>query len=77
MSNDCFIGWSDGGGNCCCNCKYHIKDFHHCTTVKERTECVCSNHKGWICMPPETEKAFSGWAEHGMCEMHRRIISEP
>lgn len=63
----------DNGGRCCCNCKYHIEDFTHCctTTKKEgETGCICGAHKGWICMPPETDQAYSGWKEHSLCEMH-------
>lgn len=58
-------------GRCCCNCIYHIEDLHHCTTVKRQAgeKCVCSKHKGWICMS-EDGKAHSGWTEHGMCEIH-------
>jgi hypothetical protein len=40
-------------GRCCCNCRYHIQDNMHCTTV----------------VAPQ-QLAFSGWTEHGMCEMH-------
>lgn len=57
---------------CCCTCKNHIRDFHHCTTVQMRPmgKCVCSQPKGWICMPPEFDgAAYSGWTEHGICEM--------
>ena len=64
-------------GACCCNCSNHIEDFHHCTTKKDKVsnECVCSEHKGWICfLPPLDDKgvgrAYSGWSEHGMCELH-------
>lgn len=67
-------------GHCCCNCKYHIEDFYHCTTVTRDEKlrlsddnCVCNIHKGWICMPQHLEgigRAHSGWEEHGMCEMH-------
>jgi hypothetical protein len=63
----------NGKGQCCCNCRYHIEDFHHCRTYKDKgpiTQCVCSMHKGWICMPPESSGASSDWAEHGRCEMH-------
>ena len=71
-------------GMCCCTCRHHIRDFHHCTTVQSRPQdkCVCSQPKGWICMPPELEAAFSGWTEHGLCEMHeeqpgaRRLADE-
>jgi hypothetical protein len=61
-------------GRCCCNCRYHIQDNMHCTTVVAPRCCVCGIQKGWICMPPEfqgeQQLAFSGWTEHGMCEMH-------
>ena len=54
---------------CCCTCRYHHEDFHHCTTTKDRgNRCVCSDHKGWICMG--LERAHSGWSAHGMCELH-------
>lgn len=67
------------GGRCCCNCKHHIEDLHHCTTNpalrEEKKGCICSEHKGWICLAPEMFEerrggAYSGWPEHGMCEMH-------
>src|ERR1035437_7335406 len=69
------------GGRCCCNCAYHIEDFEHCTTNptlrEEKHGCICSIHKGWICMAPEFERgAFSGWPEHGMCEMHEFKVKE-
>lgn len=71
MDKDCCIPeWK----RCCCNCKHHLADFHHCTTSKalreEKKTCVCSIQKGWICAAPEFEGVFSGWTEHGMCEMH-------
>lgn len=70
----------DWNGRCCCNCVHHIEDFHHCVTAwdlrKEHGGCVCSVHKGWICMPPEFEgAAYSGWVEHGMCGMHELKVS--
>ena len=65
-------------GDCCCNCVHHIEDFHHCTTSWKLREnkggCVCSVHKGWICNPDE-DTAYSGWSEHGMCEMHELKVS--
>jgi hypothetical protein len=72
--NKCFIGYSAENGNttgaCCCNCKFHLKDFLHCTTVKrDEPECVCNTPKGWICVGLE-DRAYSGWSEHSMCEMH-------
>ena len=56
-------------GSCCCGCMYHVEDFHHCTTVEGSDHCVCSEHKGWICMPPDSPGAHSGWGEHGLCEL--------
>lgn len=59
-------------GMCCCICKFHLKDFYHCTTVeyKEREGCVCSTQKGWVCSPPEFSGVYSNWPEHGLCEMY-------
>lgn len=62
-------------GRCCCNCKSHLEDFHHCTTVSDRKPgtCFCNDHKGWICMGMLGDsKAHSGWSEHGICEMHEK-----
>lgn len=61
--------------SCCCTCRYHVRDYHHCTTSKELRErfggCVCTIPKGWVCLAPETDGrgVYSGWTEHGMCEM--------
>lgn len=60
--------------SCCCNCANHLEDFHHCaTTSRDENECVCSNHKGWVCCPPMESDGkkivYSGWSEHGMCEL--------
>ena len=73
--NFCDKGWHNG--DCCCNCANHIEDFYHCTTVerKEGEGCVCSKHKGWICLVSfdgEKTIAHSNWAEHGFCELHVR-----
>jgi hypothetical protein len=74
-SSDCDKGHR---GDCCCNCKNHLKDFYHCTTSpkpENKKGCVCSVQKGWICLisfEGETPMAHSGWGEHGMCEMHSR-----
>lgn len=64
-------------GRCCCSCRYHIKDFHHCATINRAdfadSDCVCSTQKGWICAPAEMERAWSGWSEHGLCELHDKV----
>ena len=84
----CFKGWADGNasGACCCNCRYHKEDFHHCTTmdrvahavendVPAPVGCVCSLHKGWLCtgMVGEGGGIHSGWSDHGMCEIHQHV----
>jgi hypothetical protein len=72
---------------CCCKCKYHIEDFYHCTTampLRDEIEklvggshCICSMHKGWICMPPWGHEAYSGWVEHSIgCEMYEEKTVE-
>lgn len=62
-------------GRCCCNCRFHLRDHHHCTTAGDdikpaANDCKCSVPKGWVCAPPEFPVVYSGWSEHGMCEMH-------
>lgn len=69
MANDCCK--EEMHGRCCCNCRYHLKDNMHCTTVADRQgECVCKIQKGWVCAAPEFGVVYSGWGEHGMCECH-------
>ena len=60
------------GHACCCNCQHRLKDYTHCTTVPGRQpgECLCGTLKGFICNIPEYDGAFSGWSEHGECELH-------
>jgi hypothetical protein len=60
---------------CCCNCIFRIQDFHHCTTFPGRQpgECHCDKPKGWICTGELSQggtRVYSGWSEHGECEMH-------
>ena len=64
MTDECMLAseWK----SCCCNCRYHIKDFSHPCTDGESI----MRQRGWICAAPEMEGMFSGWSEHGMCEMH-------
>jgi hypothetical protein len=65
-------------GSCCCTCKHRLTDYHHCTTTgpvgtKEAGSdgCVCSKPRGFICYIPEMDgRAYSGWGEHGLCELH-------
>lgn len=80
MNNKCDKGWHNG--ECCCNCKNHYKDMHHCNTEpkpldydKNNHKCVCSIQKGWICLisfEGERPHAYSGWGEHGYCEFYKK-----
>ena len=61
---------------CCCNCKHHVRDYHHCTTaaplMRGAKGCVCNDPKGWICTG--TDRAHSGWPEHSIgCEMYSAV----
>ena len=67
---------------CCCKCEWHIEDFYHCTTampLRDAIEklvggshCICSMHKGWICLCAEEGRAYSDWPEHsGGCELYK------
>lgn len=71
MSEECCIGEWQG---CCCKCQWHEEDFEHCTTNPalrdENGTCICNIHKGWICQIPG-DHSFSGWPEHGYCEMFK------
>lgn len=53
-------------GYCCCSCRYHMADHSHPLTDGGNVLV----RRGWICHPPEFGFAFSGWSEHGLCEMH-------
>ena len=61
--------WQDslpGLGECCCNCQYRLEDYSHATTDGGRV----TRLRGYICSPPLLpKKSFSGWTEHGGCEM--------
>ena len=61
--------WRDGC--CCCNCQNHIKDMSHPYTDGKAP----NEQRGWICLIPKMSNnpkpiAFSGWSEHGFCELH-------
>ena len=68
---------------CCCNCKKHLQDNHHCTLDTELRAkeggCVCSIKKGWVCIGLWVEgdgqgRVHSGWPEHSCgCEMYDPI----
>lgn len=34
-----------------------------------------SHVRGYVCDPPELEGVFSGWSEHGMCEMWEEVLT--
>jgi hypothetical protein len=86
VSEDCLL--TSRWKKCCCNCRYHLRDYHHCTTITPQLKaelgggCVCSVPKGWICSvgahdPYGETRMYSGWTEHGICELHwERMIPE-
>lgn len=45
--------------------------------------CICSRPRGYICAAGiaygENGRVYSGWSEHGMCELHEKkaVISSP
>lgn len=68
--------------SCCCTCQYRLTDHYHCTTAsemrKEKGGCVCGTFKGYVCAAPEMPVVYSGWSEHGMCEMWtQRDVTSP
>lgn len=60
---------------CCCQCRYRLTDYHHCSTSptlrRQTTHCVCGVMRGYICQPSGFDgKAHSHWPEHSVgCEM--------
>jgi hypothetical protein len=57
---------------CCCLCRYHVADHSHPGTdggsILEQRGWVCTVFLTW----PDGDdppKVFSGWHEHGLCEM--------
>lgn len=87
MSQHCYLG-TEPLFQCCCNCKHHWPDNHHCTTKpalrkKMDNKCICSVQKGWICVGMRMEDGgkgavHSGWPKHSIgCEMYQPIIIKP
>jgi len=76
MSEECQKAEHNG---CCCNCKFHAVDLEHCVTNPTLRKHVghCSTPKGYACtvQMQETGKIFSGWSQHGLCEMFYRKVS--
>ncbi len=58
---------------CCHNCRYHAPDMSHPCTDGIRM----SEQRGWVCLAPEFDVVFSGWPEHGICEMWDGVIVAP
>ena len=79
-----WCGLKDRWKACCCNCKYHVRDYHHCATTGQKDgKCVCSQLRGFaciVCLDPalsDSPRIHSGWSEHGMCELHEPREKEP
>ena len=87
----CQIDQDPGRGDCCCNCAYHIEDLEHCASLTQREarkiisqagyqwKCICTTHKGWICLLPSAmfndgiQRAHADWPMHGNCELHQKV----
>lgn len=55
---------NDFHGRCCCNCEHRLTDYSHpCSNGGS-----CLDERGYICYVDGM--AFSGWHEHGLCELH-------
>lgn len=58
-------------GECCCICRYHLRDIHHPSTDVPRE--LWFEHKGWVCaaflIDRERPSVCSGWTNHGLCEL--------
>jgi hypothetical protein len=57
---------------CCCVCEHRHSVYWHCTTKpdKEDGKCCCKEQKGWACIPPDSERVYDCWPEHGVgCEL--------
>lgn len=75
-SDFCYVGNPDTLGGCCCTCRWLAEDFSHPDTDGGQI----STRIGFICMAPEfvdetTGRGhfFSGWDEHGFCEMYDQM----
>ena len=60
---------------CCCVCKHHVKDYGH-----PDTDGKMFKPRGWVCvgfLACGEDMVFSGWFEHGMCELFDRATAPP
>jgi hypothetical protein len=58
----------DSEKQCCCSCRHHMADMSHPDTDGKSI----LHQRGWICLAPDLDGAFSDWSEHGLCEMWNR-----
>ena len=64
--NDIFDKWFHlNNENCCCHCQYQLLDCSHPHTDGKS----CTEKRGFACAPPGANCIYSGWSEHGECEM--------
>lgn len=61
----------DWHGECCCTCRYRLNDYSHPHTDGKRV----THQRGYVCANPEMGGVFSGWPEHGTCEMWAAKLS--
>lgn len=66
---ECWIKKHPRWDSCCCICRYRLEDRSHPNIDGGSF----TNRRGWICAAfafvGEGPIAFSGWPEHGLCEL--------
>ena len=74
MSDPCYEGWSEEGGNksgtCCCNCRYQQPIVGHPWNKAHFTKTSIMSIIGYGCHMPESDRIVFFDQKHGMCEMH-------
>jgi len=62
-------------GGCCCICRHHITDYGH-----PDTNGGMFKPRGWVCVgflnACGEDMVFSGWFDHGMCELFDKAKSD-
>ncbi len=73
MADKCALETHPDLGGCCCQCKYLMIDASHPMTDGGNV----LTQRGWACAGfvfcEATPVVYSGWSEHGMCELFELI----
>ena len=75
-TDECTLVSHPEWNSCCCVCRHHIKDYGH-----PDTDGKTFTQRGWVCVGVLNacgeDMVFSGWFEHGMCELFHRATTPP